>query len=1201
MIFIFVHHNNLRHQHPIFIFLIKSTNMLKRYSTILLLLSLQLLNAQTKWVQKNPFEQKNFIENKGQFDDVKLPNNEAVLFTAKIDGVRYYFTKSGYTISRKEKVKKNKTEAEEKENKNTFPENEDEPEKDMLFKLSEKFCELKFDESNAAVAAENKVSNFYSYSDLKSKNKKGTIKADAFAKLIYKNIYPDIDVVFEFPKDSSGIEYSFYLHPGADARKIKMFFPDNSKFKLKKNNIEVYSEFGKIIHHQPAAYVQNTRIIVKSRFKITDNQIGFDIENNTSETIVIDPWTATPNFAGGNDAYDVDFDNQGNAYAYGGTGGGPFEVLKYSPAGALIWSFSPTLFSSYYGDFAVDRNSNNIYIVEGFNSSSGAQVIKINSNSTVLATFAGNSQFEEMWRIGFSRCTHQAVIAGGGVTTPTYQTCFLDSSLVNLSPVQYIPTANCCHDVGLLTLDNYGNCYQETNLSAGFADGLYENQLVKLPLPSLLPVTYNVNTNYSFKECSSVTYYTGSSFSNGYNGLTTSNKIVYSYDGYVLKKWDGPTGNLLRYKRISFPAANDSSLMYWGGVSADDCGNLFLGNNNFVKQYDTALTLVNTYTMPDVVFDVNWSDNGVLYVCGHGFVSALVPTGAVACTSGGTLAVTTSSTDATCASPGSATAVITGGSPPYTIVWNTSPVQNGTTITNIPPGTYIVTVSEGSCLQQVVHDTVVINAGPGAFSSTAVVTTGCGGTVNSGAITITTQNGAPPFNYVWSNGLPNSNSVTGLAPGTYTLTITDNGGCRNVYQALVVNIPTPINYSFTGSLKCFNDTTTLKIIPTGGSGPYTVNWTSPAVTGTQIHGIHAGNYAGTITDAGGCIQAFGYTLTQPLPLTAVSSANYNCAIVNSGNISVTASGGITPYTYSWTGFPADITNILSGVGSGIYTLTISDSNQCVRVIVDTIDVYTPLQINGTVTKTCSNGTSGSVTAAVTGGTGGAYQYNWTGYPGNNTNVLNNIPAGTYALSVTTGSCTASASFTILSNPTIDTMNIHTTYCQGEKNVVLLLSDAGIAIAAAPFQWYNAGVALAGGNQTNYYAPINGLNNYSFTWFHNGCMFKTTAIDSSVFQQFSGSTPTNVFSPNSDGINDLFFPIVELANPHKTYDFVTYNLQIFDRWGNKVFETGESTKGWDGNNLKNKKCDTGVYYWMVTGKTNCSDKVIEYNGFVNLER
>lgn len=81
--------------------------MLKAVTSILLFFSITNAVGQTKWTNKHLFEQKNFIENKGQFDDKKLPNNELVRFSAHIDGVEFCFTNSGYTIIKIERIKKN--------------------------------------------------------------------------------------------------------------------------------------------------------------------------------------------------------------------------------------------------------------------------------------------------------------------------------------------------------------------------------------------------------------------------------------------------------------------------------------------------------------------------------------------------------------------------------------------------------------------------------------------------------------------------------------------------------------------------------------------------------------------------------------------------------------------------------------------------------------------------------------------------------------------------------------------------------------------------------------------------------------------------------------------------------------------------------------------------------------------------------------
>src|SRR3989344_2192585 len=222
--------------------------MFKKIGLLLLSISINYAFAQNVWTTKQLFEHKNFIENKGQFDAKKLPNKEAVRFTANIDGVEFCFTNSGYTIVKKVDVKRTEKElAQVKKEHGILPEDKSE-DKEFKFKKAELFHELRFIDANADVIiiAENQLSNYYSYANIKNGQSKETIIANAFTKLTYRNIYPFTDVVFEFPKNSSGIKYSIYLHPGADAENIKMLLPENAKAKIIKHNIEINSGIGKI-------------------------------------------------------------------------------------------------------------------------------------------------------------------------------------------------------------------------------------------------------------------------------------------------------------------------------------------------------------------------------------------------------------------------------------------------------------------------------------------------------------------------------------------------------------------------------------------------------------------------------------------------------------------------------------------------------------------------------------------------------------------------------------------------------------------------------------------------------------------------------------------------------------------------------------------------------------------------------------------
>ena len=259
-----------------------------------------------------------------------------------------------------------------------------------------------------------------------------------------------------------------------------------------------------------------------------------------------------------------------------------------------------------------------------------------------------------------------------------------------------------------------------------------------------------------------------------------------------------------------------------------------------------------------------------------------------------------------------------------------------------------------------------------------------------------------------------------LVPGSYALTVTDAGGCTNVYDSLLIE-PTTILYSFHNKpIKCFNDTTTLSILPTNGQAPYLVNWTIPvSATGINIYGIRAGNFAGIITDANGCSQPFTYTLNQPSVFTVHTATSYNCAVRNSGSIIVNALGGNAPYVYLWADALSDTSRVRRPLASGIYTITVTDSNLCTLTLKDTIPLYSPLAVSATPISSCTGGASGSVIASATGGTSGIdYIYSWTGFPSASTNMLNDLGAGTYTVIVTSGLCADTAISSVNAVPII---------------------------------------------------------------------------------------------------------------------------------------------------------------------------------------
>ena len=168
----------------------------------------------------------------------------------------------------------------------------------------------------------------------------------------------------------------------------------------------------------------------------------------------------------------------------------------------------------------------------------------------------------------------------------------------------------------------------------------------------------------------------------------------------------------------------------------------------------------------------------------------------------------------------------------------------------------------------------------------------------------------------------------------------------------------------------------------------------------------------TVTDAGGCTGTTSATVTQPASaLNATASAtNVACNGGATGAITLTPSGGTSPYTYDWGG--GITTQNRTALAAGNYSVTVTDAKGCTQTISQTITQPSALALS--VSKTdvsCTGGTDGAITLTVTGGTT-AYSYNWGG--GITTQNRSGLSAGTYSVTVTDANgCTASVSTTLV--------------------------------------------------------------------------------------------------------------------------------------------------------------------------------------------
>ena len=272
-------------------------------------------------------------------------------------------------------------------------------------------------------------------------------------------------------------------------------------------------------------------------------------------------------------------------------------------------------------------------------------------------------------------------------------------------------------------------------------------------------------------------------------------------------------------------------------------------------------------------------------------------------------------------SDGSISVSISGGTPPYSYLWNTGATTSS--LSNLSEGTYQLTVTDDGCTQSLSVNINALSATGGATDIT------CHG-ANDGSIDVTVSGGTTPYTYAWDNGLSAGTSHSNLSAGIYRLSVTDSNQCEEFFsytltepEALTVSAGSVTNVSCFGG----NDGA-LTVSVSGGTTPHSYLWNTGGTT-SSLSGLTAGTYRVTVTDADACTQSLSVNITQPGVLVAtVGTTNVTTCGVSDGSISVSISGGTAPYSYLWN--TGGTTSSLSGLTTGTYRATVTDANACTQ-------------------------------------------------------------------------------------------------------------------------------------------------------------------------------------------------------------------------------------------------------------------------------
>ena len=524
-------------------------------------------------------------------------------------------------------------------------------------------------------------------------------------------------------------------------------------------------------------------------------------------------------------------------------------------------------------------------------------------------------------------------------------------------------------------------------------------------------------------------------------------------------------------------------------------------------------------------------------------------------------------TDASChgSYDGTVSLTVTGGISPYYYNWS-----NGATasvLTNVSAGLYTVTVTDDTGCKGV-DSFRVAQPAPLTVQQVQMQPVFCDQNCN-GWISVTAGGGTGPYQYQWLHGTTGC-VADSLCAGIYTVEVTDGHGCRTADSYSVTDSSAfDLTYRL-HPLSCAGDCDAA-IALTTDFAPFThqVMWNQdPGWDGDSLANLCAGTYHAVINVENGCLyhiylqiddvnslQFVNLFVTPPL-----------CHGDTNAMLQTSVVGGTEPYTVEVNGTPA--TFPVSGLAPGAYTLSVTDAVGCrLDTLVEIVEPDPLLLSESHTSPPCPEICLGAILLQMEGGTV-PYRYLWS--TGATVPSVTELCAGGYAVTVTDrNGCTATLSVELADSTTFPT-DI-TAWCDEDTLYAGETTHLHATELGPPFQYqWNPPVGVESPTASSSVArPVVTTTYVVVVTDEFGCTRTDTVpvyVRDVICEDPYVFVP-NAFTPNGDGKNDILYVRGEVVRE--------VSFKVYDRWGEKVFETTDLTKGWDGT-FRGQPCEPGVY-------------------------
>ena len=508
---------------------------------------------------------------------------------------------------------------------------------------------------------------------------------------------------------------------------------------------------------------------------------------------------------------------------------------------------------------------------------------------------------------------------------------------------------------------------------------------------------------------------------------------------------------------------------------------------------------------------------------------------------------------------GTGTVNVSSGQPPFTFQWNDPLNQTTQIATNLCEGSYQVLVTDATNCQE----TYTVNVVTNPFNlTTNIQQPGC--LLSNGSISIDPYD--PSYTYSWSPNVSSSNSASNLPQGSYTITISQ--GFCSLDTTVILQNPVPFQSFFqVVQTSCGQNNGTIVVDNIPNSSVYSYTWTPSVSTTNSASNLAAGVYQVSISD-NTCAFDTTINILSSVGLTSTATIyNSTCQQANGAIVlDISPSGN---YNFTWPTGVNSVIDSASNLMAGSYQISFTDG----ICIGDTTLIITtsnpPTNITANITATQCDINTGIIDVATTTGGLSPYSYSIDNGIYSTSQNFDSLAQGTYTINVLdANNCAYQEQIYVpmFAGPSMIQVNLINPNC-GLNNGALTIN--GTIGGSSPYSYtVNSLPAILQTEMSNL-----GAGTYNLMVIDgNGCIYNQTELLVMTAGNPIFNIP-NVLTANSDLINDIWKIDTECVEG--------IHCDIFNRWGDKIYEFDDLSGGWDGTTLNGSKAVDGVYFYKIT--------------------